>query len=84
MLVTGQILRRTGHPTPPTTHLVPHPSDQTRLPTPPGALLLLLLSYFNGAHATGPAITLALWAAVAALLLGLRPRLMRRRAAAAA
>ncbi|MBZ9637873.1 hypothetical protein [Streptomyces sp. PSKA30] len=53
---------------------------------PPGAAVRAItdLSYFNGAHATGPAITLALWAAVAALLLGLHPRLMRRRAAAAA
>lgn len=53
---------------------------------PPGAAVRAItdLSYFNGAHVTGPAITLALWAAVAALLLGLRPRLMRRRAAAAA
>ncbi|MFC9910873.1 hypothetical protein [Streptomyces sp. NPDC127197] len=53
---------------------------------PPGAAVRAItdLSYFDGAHATGPAITLALWAVVAALLLGLRPRLMRRRAAAAA
>jgi hypothetical protein len=53
---------------------------------PPGAAVRAItdLSYFNGAHAAGPVITLALWAAIAALLLGLRPRLMRRRAAAAA
>ncbi|MFD7441704.1 hypothetical protein [Streptomyces sp. NPDC059909] len=53
---------------------------------PPGAAVRATtdLSYFNGAHAAGPVITLALWAAIAALLLGLHPRLMRRRTAAAA
>lgn len=53
---------------------------------PPGAAVRAItdLSYFDGAHAAGPVITLALWAVIAALLVGLRPRLMRRRAAAAA
>jgi hypothetical protein len=52
---------------------------------PPGAAVRTItdLSYFNGAHAAGPVVTLALWAAIAAGLLGLRPRLMRRRTAAA-
>ncbi|MFF4689881.1 hypothetical protein [Streptomyces sp. NPDC001307] len=49
---------------------------------PPGAAVRAIadLSYFNGAHATGPVVTLALWAVVAALLLALRARLVRRRA----
>ncbi|MFI6013240.1 hypothetical protein ACIBAG_31240 [Streptomyces sp. NPDC051243] len=49
---------------------------------PPGAAVRAIsdLSYFDGAHATGPVITLALWAVVAALLVGLRPRLARRTA----
>ncbi|WP_327111281.1 hypothetical protein OG206_01385 [Streptomyces sp. NBC_01341] len=49
---------------------------------PPGAAVRAItdLSYFNGAHIAGPAITLALWAASAALLIGLHPRLTRRRA----
>jgi hypothetical protein len=53
---------------------------------PPGAAVRAItdLSYFHGAHAAGPVITLALWAVIAALLVGLRPRLMRRRTAAAA
>ncbi|GEC03549.1 hypothetical protein SSP24_12040 [Streptomyces spinoverrucosus] len=52
---------------------------------PPGAAVRAIsdLSYFGGAHATGPVITLALWAVLAALLVGLRPRLVRRTAAAA-
>ncbi|WP_392675554.1 hypothetical protein [Streptomyces sp. LN785] len=52
---------------------------------PPGAAVRAItgLSYFDGAHAAGPVITLALWAVVAAGLLGLRPRLTRRRTAAA-
>lgn len=52
---------------------------------PPGAAVRAItdLSYFDGAHATVPVITLALWAVVAALLLGLRPRLTRRRTAPA-
>ncbi|MFG2057637.1 hypothetical protein ACGFI9_26805 [Micromonospora sp. NPDC048930] len=51
---------------------------------PPGAAVRAItdLSYFHGAHAAGPLITLALWAVVAALLVGLRPRLTRRRTAA--
>ncbi|WP_405827732.1 hypothetical protein [Streptomyces sp. NBC_01176] len=53
---------------------------------PPGAAVRAVtdLSYFDGAHAAGPVITLALWACVAALLLALRPRLRRRRTEAAA
>lgn len=49
---------------------------------PPGAAVRAIadLSYFNGAHATGPVVTLAVWAVVAALLLVLRARLVRRRA----
>jgi hypothetical protein len=53
---------------------------------PPGAAVRAItdLSYFHGAHAAGPVITLALWAVIAALLVGLRPRLTQRRTAAAA
>ncbi len=53
---------------------------------PPGAAVRAIsdLSYFDGAHAAGPVITLALWAAIAALLVGLHPRLMQRRTATAA
>ncbi|MGW1724263.1 hypothetical protein ACWCQK_15170 [Streptomyces sp. NPDC002306] len=53
---------------------------------PPGAAVRAVtdLSYFDGAHAAGPVITLALWAVIAALLLGMRPRLIRRRAVALA
>ncbi|WP_351231598.1 hypothetical protein [Streptomyces sp. NPDC002133] len=53
---------------------------------PPGAAVRAIteLSYFNSAHAAGPVITLTLWAAIAALLLALRPRLMQRRTAASA
>ncbi|MCX5097458.1 hypothetical protein OOK36_54335 [Streptomyces sp. NBC_00365] len=49
---------------------------------PPGAAVRAIrsLSYFGGAHATGPIVTLALWAVIAALLVALRPRLMRRAA----
>ncbi|MFE7099176.1 hypothetical protein [Streptomyces erythrochromogenes] len=52
---------------------------------PPGAAVRAIadLSYFDGAHLAGPVITLALWAAVAAALLALRPRLVRRGAAGA-
>ncbi|MEU8844097.1 hypothetical protein AB0D97_34130 [Streptomyces roseus] len=44
---------------------------------PPGAAVRAItdLSYFHGAHATGPLITLAAWAVTAALLVGLRNRL---------
>ncbi|CDR15980.1 predicted protein [Streptomyces iranensis] len=51
---------------------------------PPGAAVRAIadLSYFNGAHTAGPVVTLALWASVAALLLALRARLVRRRASA--
>lgn len=53
---------------------------------PPGAAVRAItdLSYFHGARAVGPVLTLALWAVLAALLVGLRPRLTRRRPAAAA
>ncbi|GAA1652873.1 hypothetical protein [Catellatospora bangladeshensis] len=48
---------------------------------PPGAAVRAIsdLSYFHGAHAMGPVLTLALWAAGAALLIWLRPRLTRHR-----
>ena len=50
---------------------------------PPGAAVRAIsdLSYFHGAHAMGPVLTLALWAAGAALLIWLRPRLTRHRTA---
>ncbi|MEV6740321.1 hypothetical protein AB0N14_26600 [Streptomyces sp. NPDC051104] len=53
---------------------------------PPGAAVRAItdLSYFDGSHAAAPVVTLALWAVVAALLLGLRARLTRRRTATAA
>ncbi|MEV8100408.1 hypothetical protein [Kitasatospora sp. NPDC085879] len=53
---------------------------------PPGAAVRAIsdLSYFGGAHLAGPVVTLGLWAIVAALLVGLRPRLTRRRTAATA
>ncbi|WP_159045893.1 hypothetical protein [Streptomyces sp. WM6372] len=46
---------------------------------PPGAAVRAItdLSYFRGAHVTGPLLTLAAWAVTAALLLGLRSRLRR-------
>ncbi len=52
---------------------------------PPGAAVRAItdLSYFHGAHAAGPMLTLFLWAAAAALLIWLRPRLTRRRTSAA-
>ncbi|MET7311400.1 hypothetical protein ACWD7C_24825 [Streptomyces sp. NPDC005134] len=48
---------------------------------PPGAAVRAIadLSYYDGTHLTAPLITLTLWAAIAAILLGLRPRLMQRR-----
>ncbi|WP_369251814.1 hypothetical protein [Streptomyces sp. R41] len=53
---------------------------------PPGAAVRAItgLSYFDGAHTAGPVITLALWAVIAGVLVGLRPRLMRRRTTAVA
>ncbi|MEV7811291.1 hypothetical protein AB0P05_11195 [Streptomyces flaveolus] len=53
---------------------------------PPGAAVRAIadLSYFHGAHATRPVVTLALWAVVAAALLVPRGRLERRRASATA
>jgi hypothetical protein len=53
---------------------------------PPGAAVRAItgLSYFDGAHTAGPVITLALWAVIAGVLVGLRPRLVRRHTAAAA
>ncbi|MGC5019361.1 hypothetical protein [Micromonospora sp. DT47] len=52
---------------------------------PPGSVVRAItdLTYFHGAHAAGPLITLTLWAVIAALLVGLRPRLTRRTAAGA-
>ncbi|MGX5185459.1 hypothetical protein ACWKT5_22215 [Streptomyces avermitilis] len=43
---------------------------------PPGAAVRAIadLSYFGGAHVAGPLITLALWAVLGALLVGLRSR----------
>jgi hypothetical protein len=43
---------------------------------PPGAAIRAVadLSYFGGAHVSGPLITLALWAVIGALLVGLRSR----------
>nr|WP_168514725.1 hypothetical protein [Streptomyces sp. S1D4-11]QIZ00280.1 hypothetical protein HEP87_48760 [Streptomyces sp. S1D4-11] len=43
---------------------------------PPGAAIRAVadLSYFGGAHVAGPLITLALWAVIGALLVGLRSR----------
>jgi hypothetical protein len=43
---------------------------------PPGAAVRAVtdLSYFGGAHVAGPLITLALWAVLGALLVGLRSR----------
>ncbi|MEW2514644.1 hypothetical protein [Streptomyces sp. NPDC046870] len=51
---------------------------------PPGAAVRAIadLSYFHGAHAAGPVVTLALWAVVAAVLLVPRGRTRRRRASA--
>ncbi|MCF3131003.1 hypothetical protein [Streptomyces olivochromogenes] len=48
---------------------------------PPGAAVRAVtdLSYFHGAQAVQPLATLALWAAIAAVLVSLRPRLGRRR-----
>ncbi|MBL1085657.1 hypothetical protein JK359_27445 [Streptomyces actinomycinicus] len=48
---------------------------------PPGAAVRAVtdLSYFHGAQAVQPLATLALWALIAAILVGLRPRLRRRR-----
>ncbi|POX44150.1 hypothetical protein [Streptomyces sp. Ru72] len=53
---------------------------------PPGAAVRAItdLSYFDGSHAAAPVVTLALWAVIAALLLGLRAGLTRRRTATAA
>ncbi|MGW3664785.1 hypothetical protein [Streptomyces sp. NPDC005141] len=51
---------------------------------PPGAAVRAIadLSYYGGSHLAIPAITLALWAAVAGLVLAWHPRLARRRAVA--
>ncbi|MET8767212.1 hypothetical protein [Streptomyces sp. NPDC004658] len=53
---------------------------------PPGAAVRAIadLSYFHGAHAVGPVVTLALWAVLAGLLLVPRALLERRRASATA
>ncbi|MEV5802326.1 hypothetical protein [Streptomyces collinus] len=52
---------------------------------PPGAAVrgIADLSYYNGSHLGGPVLTLAAWATLAGILLSLRPRLIRRRAAVA-
>jgi hypothetical protein len=52
---------------------------------PPGAAVRAVsdLSYFGGAHAVVPVLTLVAWTAGAGLLLGLHARLARRRSAAA-
>ncbi|MCX4912024.1 hypothetical protein [Streptomyces sp. NBC_00687] len=51
---------------------------------PPGAAVRAIadLSYYGGSHLAIPAITLALWAAVAGLILAWHPRLTRRRTVA--
>jgi hypothetical protein len=66
--------------------LLPAPARAVSALLPPGAAVRAItdLSYFDGAHAAAPVITLAPWAVIAALLVGLRPRLIRRRTAAAA
>ncbi|MFD1313391.1 hypothetical protein [Streptomyces kaempferi] len=66
--------------------LLPTPARTVSALLPPGAAVRAVtdLSYFDGAHAAGPVITLALWACVAALLLALRPRLTRQRTQGAA
>lgn len=48
---------------------------------PPGAAVRAItnLSYFDGAHATGPVVTLALWAVIAGFLVWIRPRVALRR-----
>jgi hypothetical protein len=52
---------------------------------PPGAAVrgIADLSYYNGSHLGGPVMTLAVWATLTGILLSLRPRLTRRRAAVA-
>lgn len=49
---------------------------------PPGAAIRAVgdLSYFGGAHVAGPLITLALWAVLGTLLVGLRSRQVATRA----
>lgn len=48
---------------------------------PPGAAVRAIadLSYYHGAHTAVPLVTLALWAAIGAILLSLRPRFLQRR-----
>jgi hypothetical protein len=48
---------------------------------PPGAAIRAVadLSYFRGAHVSGPLITLALWAVIGPLLVGLRSRRLAAR-----
>ncbi|WP_327685656.1 hypothetical protein [Streptomyces sp. NBC_00467] len=65
--------------------LLPAPARIISALLPPGAAVRAIndLSYFNGAHMSGPLITLTLWAAIAAILIALHPRLLQRRKAAA-
>ncbi|WP_392966244.1 hypothetical protein [Streptomyces sp. LN245] len=56
--------------------LLPDPARIVSGLLPPGAAVRAVadLSYFGGAHVAGPLITLALWAVLGALLVGLRSR----------
>ena len=56
--------------------LLPYPARIVSGLLPPGAAVRAVadLSYFGGAHVTGPLITLALWAVLGALLMGLLSR----------
>ncbi|MDH6465664.1 hypothetical protein M2302_005866 [Micromonospora sp. A200] len=62
--------------------LLPAPARLVSGLLPPGAAIRAVadLSYFGGAHVTGPLITLALWAVLGALLVGLRSRQVATRA----
>lgn len=61
--------------------LLPSAAHAVSALLPPGAAVRAVtdLSYFHGAQAVQPLATLALWAVIAAILVGLRPRLRRRR-----
>ncbi|WBB65118.1 hypothetical protein [Micromonospora sp. WMMD812] len=62
--------------------LLPAPARIVSGLLPPGAAIRAVtdLSYFSGAHVAGPLITLALWAALGALLVGLLARRVANRA----
>ncbi|PKW09153.1 hypothetical protein SAMN05428944_3693 [Streptomyces sp. 1222.5] len=61
--------------------LLPSAAHAVSALLPPGAAVRAVtdLSYFHGAQAAQPLVTLALWAVIAAILVSLRPRLRRRR-----